>query len=81
MLAATFGVMWSMPITGMVGLGVVVSLGVLLDSFVARSLLVPALALDLGPNWWWPGHPHPRRTAAGSGDPVDSVTLAASSGH
>ena len=54
-LAATFGVMWSMPLTGMVGLGVVVSLGVLLDTFVARSLLVPALALDLGGRWWWPG--------------------------
>ena len=52
-LAATFGVMWSMPLTGMVGLGVLVSLGVLLDTFVARSLLVPALALDLGSRWWW----------------------------
>jgi len=56
-LAATFGVLWSMPLTGMVGLGVAVSIGVLLDTFVTRSLLVPALALDIGPRFWWPGVP------------------------
>ena len=52
-LAATFGVLWQFPI--LVQIGVVVSLGVLLDTFVTRSLLVPALALDLGPRFWWPG--------------------------
>jgi RND superfamily putative drug exporter len=51
-LAATFGVLWQFPI--LVQLGVVVSLGVLLDTFVTRSLLVPALALELGPRFWWP---------------------------
>jgi len=70
-LAATFGVMWSMPLTGMVGLGVVVSIGVMLDTFVARSLLVPALALDLGPRWWWPGRPDQRASAGKYDDLVD----------
>ena len=51
-LAATFGVLWQFPIV--VQLGVLVSLGVLLDTFVTRSLLVPALALDVGPRFWWP---------------------------
>ncbi len=54
-LAATFGVLWQMPLTFMVGIGVVVSLGILLDTFVTRSLLVPALCVDLGPRLWWPG--------------------------
>ena len=54
-LAATFGVLWQMPVTFMVGIGVVVSLGILLDTFVTRSLLVPALAVDIGPKFWWPG--------------------------
>jgi putative drug exporter of the RND superfamily len=53
-LAATFGVAWTMPLTFMVGMGVVVTLGVLLDTFVVRSLLVPALAIDIGPRFWWP---------------------------
>ena len=72
-LAATFGVLWQMPLTFMVGIGVVVSLGILLDTFVTRSLLVPALSVDLGPRFWWPG-PVPAhdqalsRELAGAGD-------------
>ncbi|TYK48387.1 MMPL family transporter [Actinomadura decatromicini] len=59
-LAATFGVLGVMPITMMVQIGVLVSLGVLLDTFFVRSVIVPALALDAGPRFWWPA----RRSAA-----------------
>ncbi|MFI0480212.1 MMPL family transporter [Actinomadura sp. 9N215] len=54
-LAATFSVLMNLPITFMAGLGALVAVGVLLDTFVVRSLLVPALALDVGPRIWWPG--------------------------
>ena len=35
-------------------LGLAVALGVLLDALVVRSILVPALVLDIGPRVWWP---------------------------
>ena len=56
-LAATFSVLAVTPTVFMIGLGVVVALGVLLDTFVVRSLLVPALALDIGERFWWPRRP------------------------
>ncbi len=58
-LAATFSVLGVMPLVFMVEIGVLVALGVLIDSFIVRSILVPALALDLGPATWWPSLPHP----------------------
>ncbi len=53
-LAATFAVLTTTPVSFMIGLGAVVALGILLDTFVVRSVLVPALLWDLGPRVWWP---------------------------
>ncbi|KAB2370446.1 MMPL family transporter [Actinomadura montaniterrae] len=54
-LASTFGVLGVMPVTMFVEIGVLVALGVLLDTFVVRPVIVPALALDAGRRFWWPG--------------------------
>jgi RND superfamily putative drug exporter len=54
-LAATFATFTSMPVVDMVQFGVVVGVGVLLDTFLVRTLLVPALALHIGRASWWPG--------------------------
>jgi putative drug exporter of the RND superfamily len=54
-LAATFSVLATLPLVGLAETGVLVGLGVLLDTFVVRSVLVPALALDTGRAIWWPG--------------------------
>lgn len=53
-LAATFAALAVIPILFLAQLAFIVAFGVLLDTFVVRSLLVPALALDLGPRIWWP---------------------------
>jgi putative drug exporter of the RND superfamily len=53
-LAATFAVLAVLPVVPMLQLGVVVAVGVLLDTLVVRSLLVPAATLDLGIRAWWP---------------------------
>lgn len=53
-LAATFAALALVPLVLMVQLAFIVSVGVLLDTFIVRSLLVPALALDLGRWTWWP---------------------------
>nr|WP_201471443.1 MMPL family transporter [Microbacterium hydrocarbonoxydans] len=53
-LAATFAALSVIPILFLVQLAFIVAFGVLLDTFVVRSLLVPALAYDLGRVIWWP---------------------------
>jgi RND superfamily putative drug exporter len=53
-LAATFAALTVLPLVGMVEMGFVVAFGVLLDTVIVRSLLLPALAFDLGRLIWWP---------------------------
>ncbi|MFB9838517.1 MMPL family transporter [Actinoallomurus acaciae] len=54
-LAATFAALATLPLTGMVEMAFAVAFGVLLDTLLVRSLLVPALACDIGAGLWWPG--------------------------
>ncbi len=53
-LAATFGALAVIPLLFMAQLAFIVAFGVLLDTSLVRSLLVPALALQLGRGIWWP---------------------------
>ena len=53
-LAATFAALSVIPILFLVQLAFIVAFGVLLDTFIVRSLLVPALVHDIGPKVWWP---------------------------
>ncbi|MEV1332666.1 MMPL family transporter [Micromonospora costi] len=54
-LAATFSALAVLPLVVLVELGTAVAVGVLIDTIIVRSLLVPALAYDIGPKIWWPG--------------------------
>jgi putative drug exporter of the RND superfamily len=53
-LAGTFAALGSLPVVLAAEMGFVVAFGVLLDTFVVRSVLVTALALDVGRWLWWP---------------------------
>ena len=53
-LAATFAVLMTLPLTQFLQIGFAVAFGVLLDTLLVRTVLVPALSYDVGPNIWWP---------------------------
>lgn len=53
-LAATFAALAVIPLMFMVQLAFIVAFGVLVDTFIVRTLLIPGLVLDIGPKVWWP---------------------------
>ncbi len=54
LLAAVFVVLGVLPVVALAQIGTIVCIGVLLDTLVVRTLLVPALASVLGERFWWP---------------------------
>ena len=87
-LAATFAALSVIPILFLVQIAFIVAFGVLLDTLIVRSLLVPAVAYDIGRRIWWPsalgrtdaGH----RGSHAAADPVDAgldQTAAAATPH
>ncbi len=53
-LAGTFGALAVLPLVFLTEIGFIVAFGVLLDTFVVRSLIVPAAVIDVGRRVWWP---------------------------
>jgi RND superfamily putative drug exporter len=53
-LAGTFAVLATLPLVFLTEIGFVVAFGVLLDTFLVRSVLVPSIAVLIGPKFWWP---------------------------
>jgi RND superfamily putative drug exporter len=53
-LAGTFATLTLLPLEEMIQIGATVAIGVLLDTFIVRALLIPAIAYRLGERTWWP---------------------------
>jgi RND superfamily putative drug exporter len=73
LLAAVFAVLGVLPLVVLAQLGVVICVGVLLDTLVVRTVLVPAIALILGDRFWWPRRIGPARPLDGSVAPAAPV--------
>jgi putative drug exporter of the RND superfamily len=54
-LAGTFATLTLLPLEQLVQIGATVAIGVLLDTFVVRALLIPSITYLLGDRTWWPG--------------------------
>jgi putative drug exporter of the RND superfamily len=55
-LAGTFSVLMTLPVTFIFDLGFMVAVGILLDTFVVRTIMVPAIVELVGDRVWWPWH-------------------------
>jgi RND superfamily putative drug exporter len=53
-LAGTFATLAVLPLVFLTEIGFIIAFGVLLDTFVVRSVIVPALTIDIGSRIWWP---------------------------
>ena len=60
-LAGTFSVLMTLPVTFAFNIGFIVAVGILLDTFIVRTVMVPAAVEMLGDSVWWPS------TAQGGG--------------
>ncbi|MFJ1969845.1 MMPL family transporter [Streptomyces sp. NPDC087903] len=75
-LAATFAALGVIPLAFLAQIAFIVAFGVLLDTLVVRSLLVPALARDIGPRAWWPGRLSRPRESPEDHDEIRDLTSA-----
>ena len=53
-LAGTFSILGLIPFVALIELGFIIAFGVLIDTLLVRSIIVPALVWDVGPRVWWP---------------------------
>jgi RND superfamily putative drug exporter len=90
LLAAVFAVLGVLPVVTLTQIGVIVGIGVLLDTLLVRTVLVPALATLTGDRFWWPGRPQAvadtaageagKATPRGDWDEVNRAKIAESAG-
>ena len=90
-LAGTFAVLGVLPLVFLTEIGFLVAFGILLDTILVRSVLVPALVMEVGDTVWWPSRlakeagraeeERPRRAGARAGDRGTSAPPSTRSGR
>lgn len=74
LLAAVFAVLGVLPLITLTQIGIIVCIGVLLDTLLVRTVVVPALAFIAGERFWWPSRPAHATAAAAVPPPAISPT-------
>ena len=69
-MAATFAALTQLPAVSVAQLGIAVAVGVLLDTLLVRTVLVPATLFLLGDRAWWPSRPTPSRPTPSRATPA-----------
>jgi len=69
LLAAVFAVLGVLPLIALAQIGIIVGIGVLLDTLLVRTVLVPALAFVFGERFWWPSKVDGRELEGSDPDP------------
>jgi RND superfamily putative drug exporter len=54
LLAAVFAVLGVLPLIALFQVGIIVGIGVLIDTLLVRTVVVPATAFIAGDAFWWP---------------------------
>ncbi|MEV8253607.1 MMPL family transporter [Rhodoglobus sp. NPDC076762] len=85
LLAAVFAVLGVLPLITLTQIGIIVCIGVLLDTLLVRTVIVPSLAFMLGEKFWWPTRVisvgAEVRTSEGSGGHVRTHSPAHTAAH
>ncbi|MBF0672391.1 MAG: MMPL family transporter [Salinibacterium sp.] len=71
LLAAVFAVLGVLPLITLTQIGIIVCVGVLIDTLLVRTVIVPAFAFMLGDWFWWPRHGRMRQHSAAEPAPVE----------
>jgi putative drug exporter of the RND superfamily len=72
-LGVTFSLFAVLPFVPLVQIAFIIVAGILIDTFVVRALLVPALSYDIGPAIWWPSKLSRQQDGTPSGTPVHEL--------
>ena len=69
-----FAVLGVLPLITLTQVGITVGIGILLDTFVVRTIVIPALFTMVGPRVWWPALPAGDATRAAAKDTTATTT-------